>query len=94
MTKYSLVRDSDNAGDSGPMCQILDAESYTPIEGETYPRVGCGVRVGSYIARTYSMQDWWQTSPVTEILEETVDENGLRTCRFKTRSSTYKWIEF
>ena len=33
--KYSLVRQGDrNAGDSGPMSQILDAESYQPIPGE------------------------------------------------------------
>jgi hypothetical protein len=94
MTKYSLVRDGDNAGDSGPMCQILDAESYMPIEGETYPRVGCGVRVGSYIGRTYSMQDWWQTSPITEIIQESIDDAGFWTVRFKTRNSTYTWKEF
>lgn len=92
--RYSLVRASDGAGDSGPMCQILDAEGYNPIPGEVYPRVGCGVRVGSYIGRTYSMQDWWQTSPVTEITDEWIDENGFSHVRFKTRSSTYHWSEF
>ena len=40
MTRYSLVRDSDGIGDSGPMCEILDAESYKPIPDVTYPRVG------------------------------------------------------
>jgi hypothetical protein len=94
MTKYLLVRESDNAGDSGPMCQILDAESYTPIPNEVYPRIGCGVRVGSLYARTYSMQDWWQTSPITEILEESVDKDGYRSVKFKTRNSIYKWVEF
>jgi hypothetical protein len=94
MSKYLLVRESDGAGDSGPMCQILDFESYKPIEGETYPRVGCGVRVGSYMARTYSGQDWWQTSPVTEILEEYTDKNGLRSMKFKTKNSVYFWEEF
>ena len=63
MMRYSLVREGDLRGDSGPMCEILDSESYKPIPGETYPRVGCGVRVGSPYGRTYSMQDWWQTSP-------------------------------
>lgn len=92
--RYSLIREHDGVGDSGPMCQILDFESYKPIEGETYPRVGCGVRVGSYMARTYSGQDWWQTSPITEILEESVDDEGYRTVKFKTRSSVYTWKEF
>jgi hypothetical protein len=94
MTKYSLVREDGSAGDSGPMCQILDSESYQPIPGETYPRVGCGVRVGSYYARSYTMQDWWQTSPVTEILEEYTDKNGLRSMKFKTKNSVYFWEEF
>lgn len=93
MPKFSLVREDGSAGDSGLMCQILDAESYTPIPGETYPRVGCGVRVGSPYARTYSAQDWWQTSPVTEIIEEW-DINGCRGMKFKTRNSVYIWKEF
>lgn len=92
--RYSLIRERDGVGDSGPMCHILDAESWTPIEGETYPRVGCGVRVGSYYARSYSGQDWWQTTPITEILEESVDTEGYRTVKFKTRNSVYTWKEF
>jgi hypothetical protein len=94
--KYSLVRVSGSytVGDSGPMCQILDGESYQPIEGCYYPRVGCGVRVGSYHARTFSGQDWWQTTPVTEILEESVDEKGYRRMKFKTKNSIYEWKEF
>ena len=84
MMRYSLVRVHDGVGDSGPMCQILDSENYMPIEGETRPRVGCGVRVGSYYGRSYSMQDWWQTSPVTEIIEE--DDDYMK---FRTRNSEY-----
>lgn len=91
--RYSLVRESDGIGDSGPMCLILDRESYTPIEGVAYPRVGCGVRVGSFYGRSYERYDWWQTSPVTEILEESEDERGYRTVRFKTRNSVYTWKE-
>jgi hypothetical protein len=91
--RYSLIREGDGAGDSGPMCQILDHESYTPIPDETYPKVGCGVRVGSYMARSYASQDWWQTSPILEILEETVDRDGYRIVKFKTRSSVYIWRE-
>lgn len=94
MTRYSLVREDGSAGDSGPMCEILDSESYQPIKGETYPRVGCGIRVGSPYGRTYSAQDWWQTSPITEILEETINDQGYWTVKFKTRSSTYTWKEF
>jgi len=84
--RFSLVRERDGAGDSGPMCQILDRESYTAIKGEYRPRVGCGVRVGSYAGRTFVSQDWWQTTPVTEILGEREDY-----IRFKTRNSIYVW---
>ena len=94
MPRYSLVRDSDGAGDSGPMCQILDAESGQPIPDRDYPEVGCGVRVGSIYARTYSGQDYWQTTPITEITDEWVDDNGYKHMRFKTKNSTYVWKEF
>lgn len=94
MTRYSLVRDSDGVGDSGPVCEILDEETYQLIPDVTYPRVGCGVRVGSFHGRSYESQDWWQTSPVTEILQETIDGEGYSTMRFKTRNSTYTWKEF
>lgn len=87
--RYSLVRLEDGAGDSGPMCEILDFETWKPISGETRPKVGCGVRVGSPYGRTYSAQDWWQCSPVTQVLEERDDY-----MKFKTRSSTYEWKTF
>lgn len=94
MARYSLSREDGRGGDSGSMSEILDWESYTPIPGETYPRVGCGVRVGSPYARSYASQDWWQTTPITEILEESMDGDGNRTVRFKTRNSIYVWKEF
>lgn len=90
---YSLFRESDGAGDSGPMCQILDAESYQTIPNEVYPKFGCGVRVGSFYSRSYSGQDYWQTSPVLEILEEWV-EDDCRCVKFKTKNSVYIWKEF
>jgi len=92
--RYSLVRERDGVGDSGPMCEILDAESYTPIPNEVYPRIGCGVRVGSMYARSYASQDWWCTTPVTEILEEWLDEDGYSHVKFKTKNSIYIWKEF
>jgi hypothetical protein len=87
--RYSLVRLHDGVGDSGPMCQILDPENYQPIEGENRPRIGCGIRVGSYYGRTYDSQDWWQTSPVLEIIEEREDY-----MKFRTRNSEYVWKVF
>ena len=92
--KYSLYRVDGTAGDSGPMCEILDEETYQPIPGCYYPRVGCGVRVGSYYARSYSGQDYWQTTPVTEITDEWIDNEGYSHVKFKTKNSEYIWKEF
>jgi hypothetical protein len=86
--RYSLSRE-DGKGDSGPMCDIIDWESWTTIPGEHRPRVGCAVRVGSYNARTYAAMDYWTTTPVTEILEESDTY-----MRFKTRNSVYEWKIF
>lgn len=84
---YSLWCEEKNIGDSGSMCQILDPEEgYAPIPNETRPRVGCGVRVGSLFARTFHHQDWWQTTPITEIL---VDEENYM--KFRTKNSIYEW---
>jgi hypothetical protein len=47
--------------------------------------------VGSHYGRTYSAQDWWQTTTITEILEERTKENGTKYVRFKTGNSEYEW---
>ena len=49
------------------------------------PVVGCSLLVGSVTARSYSHQDYWLTTPITEIVEEN-NEYTL----FKTENSTYK----
>jgi hypothetical protein len=90
---YSLCRDRDGVGDSGPLSAIFtvsdDGKEREFVEGEVRPKVGYQIMVGSLYARTYQMQDWWQTSPVVEILEDT--ENMVR---FRTHSgSVYTWRE-
>jgi hypothetical protein len=94
MPRYSLIRQDRHAGDSGLMSEILDPESYKPIPGEVYPRVGYGIRVGSINGRSYSTQDYWQTTPITEITDEWIDEQGFSHVKFKTKNSTYIWKEF
>ena len=84
--RYVLIREHDQMGDTGPMCQIIDRESWTAIPGEHRPRVGCAVRVGSFNARTYGSQDYWTTTPVTEILEKS-DSRMV----FRTSTSIYEW---
>ena len=51
------------------------------------PIVGCSLLVGSVTARSYSNQDYWLTTPVTKIIEET-NEHIL----FETENSKYKLL--
>ena len=55
------------------------------------PTVGCSLLVGSVTARSYSDQDYWLTTQVTEILEEKFTEDGyLELVKFKTKNSLYE----
>lgn len=99
----SMYRHSDGSGDSGSMCEIFRyvKDPSTPMGEEiravgwtrellpegTRPTVGYQVSVGSPYARTMQWQDWWQCSPVVEILKDEPDE-----VQFKTRSGqVYTW---
>ena len=93
---YSLYRTRDNAGDSGPMSLGLvptygvDGEFITAeFEDNARPRVGIAMRVGSIMARSYSAQDWWQTTVITEIIKDEPDE-----VHFRTGNSEYVWKVF
>ena len=93
---YSLYRTRDNAGDSGPMCVGLvpiygeDGEFITTeFENNARPRVGIAMRVGSIVGRGYSVQDWWQTTVITEIIKDEPEE-----VHFRTGNSEYIWKEF
>jgi len=52
------------------------------------------MRVGSVYARSYSAQDWWQTTVITKILEDTIAEDGSEYVKFKTGNSIYEWKKF
>jgi hypothetical protein len=82
-------------GDSGTMSLALwpGPGDQVDHEHDAYPRVGVAMRVGSLYSRSYSNQDWWQTTLITEILEERETENG-RYVRFKTGNSEYEWEKF
>lgn len=97
-----LVRKRDGAGDSGGMSMLIkckkDGDWYVvekdpdgqPIIEYGKPKIGYMVRVGSVTARSYSSQDYWQTTPVIEIIEEKEDY-----VKFKTASpneSIYEWF--
>lgn len=93
---YSLQRERDSAGDSGQMSlglvPVYD-ENSVPIdlnyEHNCRPRVGIVMRVGSLTAQSYSYQDYWQTTLITEIIDET--ENCVK---FRTGNSVYTWEIF
>ena len=83
-----LNRIPDGAGDSGSYSVALGLnEDGTKVVVKGHkPIVGCIMRVGSVTARSYSSQDYWTTTPVTESLEETEDY-----VKFKTKNSIYEW---
>lgn len=85
---YSLRRESDGAGDAGGMSVALwfDENDELQTKQNARPRVGVAMRVGSVFARTYQEQDWWQTSLITEIVEDREDY-----VRFRTTNSIYVW---
>ena len=84
---YTLTRLKDGEGDGGPMSQVIyEKDGKAIVEEDGRPRVGVQMKVGSYIARTMQWQDWWQTTFITEILEEREDY-----IKFKTGNSVYEW---
>lgn len=92
---YSLRRQRDGAGDSGPMSSaVFYNENGQPERIENArPFVGAVMVVGSHMGRSHSVQDWWQTTPVTEIVREWT-ENDVQCVHFKTGNSEYIWEEF
>lgn len=89
--RYSLVKvGSPRIGDSGPMSVTLwSDDGKIKEEHDSRPTVGRVIRVGSYMARSYTSQDWWQTSLINEIIEDT--DNYVK---FITNNSIYEWRKF
>ena len=89
---FHLRRISDGAGDSGGSSHALGFnEDNTKVESKGFsPVVGCWMKVGSVTARSYSRQDWWMTTPITEIIEEIKNEDVFYV-KFKTGNSVYEW---
>jgi len=87
-----MYRERDGQGDSGGMSMAFwfDEEGNPVQEHNAKPRVGVIMRVGSIHARTMTAQDWWQTTFIKEILEETDTQ-----VKFKTENgSIYEWRRY
>lgn len=98
---YTLRRTRDGAGDSGLMSDLViptfdqDTGKVTAkeIKHNARPEVGGAMVVGSPYARSFTAQDWWQTTIITEILEERFEDDGTEYVRFKTGNSEYVWTK-
>jgi hypothetical protein len=83
----TIKRVPDGAGDTGIVSQAIRLVDNNTIEVvSNRPTIGCRHLVGSRNARTYSNQDYWVTSTVTEIIEERDDY-----VKFNTNNSVYEW---
>lgn len=81
--RFRLARESDGAGDAGYYFISINPDTLKPKAATI--EIGSVVRVGSLTARMYGF-DWWQTTPVSEIL----DVNKARTkVKFKITNSIY-----
>ena len=83
-----LRRISDGESESGARSEALqyDENGRNPKVIGHKPIKGAHMLVGSVTARSYSDRDWWLTTEVTKILEDTGDY-----VKFKTGNSTYEW---
>lgn len=83
----TLKRTTDGAGDSGSMIKAIEWNEDGTFKAEkgNRPVIGCSLMVGSMTARSYSSQDYWLTTVVTEILEE-----SEKYVKFKTTNSIYE----
>jgi len=93
---YQLVNHARNVGDSGGQSTLLKDLPDGSIEyiDDAEPREGYMIRVGSAMARSYSAQDWWQTSEITHIISRTETPEVIKVL-FRTKTgSTYTWSKF
>ena len=85
------------AGDQGSMSRAFRFKEKGVVDYEgREPRVGWQMLVGTTGTRSFSNQDWWQTSPVKRILRDTTTtKDRKRGVRFETESgSIYEWTEY
>jgi len=89
---FHLRRTRDGEGDSGARSEAIEWNedgTFKRIYCYT-PTLGCSMLVGAMSARSYSGQDYWLTTTITEILEE-INSDDVHYVRFKTGNSEYEW---
>lgn len=97
--KYYLKRQRDGAGDSGPKLisrkwpegkdkAFLEEIKPFGVNGELH--LGCSIECGSITARSYSSQDFWLTTNITEFLSVEGPEDCATKVTFKTGNSIYE----
>lgn len=98
---YAIREDktiNNHKGDSGGMSMALWRNEETgeiEYENNAKPRVGVAMRVGSITGRSYSYQDWWQTTPIKRIVKEWETDDGNEHVIFETQNgSTYHWKSY
>lgn len=88
----TLKRITDNKGDQGSLVDAIEwneDKTFKCVKGHI-PIVGCSMMVGSAIARSYSNQDYWLTSIITEILDAIEFDDETKFYLFKTKNSIYE----
>jgi hypothetical protein len=89
---FHLRRTRDGEGDSGARSEAIawrEDKRFDKVV-DYKPTLGCSMLVGAMSARSYSSQDYWLTTTITEILEE-INSDDVHYVRFKTGNSEYEW---
>ena len=88
-----LIRMSDGEGHSGSLVESIawnEDGTFKKVTGSK-PTVGESIKVGTVSAGMFTDRDFWLTTPVTEIIKEEKNEDGLLTyMMFKTENSVYE----
>ena len=82
---YSIDKEKGDSGGRSEAIAWNEDGTFKEIISNR-PVVGCSMLVGSVSARSYSYQDYWLTTPVIEIIEETEDY-----VKFRTKNTIYEW---
>ena len=88
-----LKRIGDGKGQSGSIVESIawkECGSFKEVTGGT-PTVGESIRVSTRTAGMFTDQDYWLTTPVTEVIKlERNEEGKLEYAMFKTENSVYE----